>query len=104
MEVDKVLNTSDVLPTVLNLLGIDSPYDYIGSDAFDERYDGFVPFSKGSWIYGNAAYDASTKKLISIDGSELEITPEDQKEIAQRVQEFTRINNLILDVDYYGES
>lgn len=104
MEVDKVLNTSDVLPTVLNLLGIDSPYDYIGSDAFDERYDGFVPFSKGSWIYGNAAYDASTKKLISIDGSDLEITPEDQKEIAQRVQEFTRINNLILDVDYYGEA
>ena len=104
MEVDKVLNTSDVLPTVLNLLGIDSPYDYIGSDAFDERYDGFVPFSKGSWIYGNAAYDASTKKLFSIDGSDLEITPEMQKEIAQRVQQFTRINNLILDVDYYGES
>ena len=103
MEVDKVLNTTDFLPTVLNLLGIDSPYDYIGSDAFDERYDGFAPFSKGSWIYGNAAYDASAKKLISIDGSDLEITPEDQKEIAQRVQEFTRINNLILDVDYYGE-
>lgn len=104
MEVDKVLNTSDVLPTVLNLLGVDSPYSYIGCDAFDERYDGFAPFSNGSWIYGNAAYDASTKKLISIDGSDLEITPEDQKEIAQRVQEFTRINNLILDVDYYGES
>lgn len=104
MEVDKVLNTSDVLPTVLNLLGVDSPYSYIGCDAFDERYDGFAPFSNGSWIYGNAAYDASTKKLISIDGSELEITPEDQKEIAQRVQQFTRINNLILDVDYYGES
>ena len=103
MEVDKVLNTTDFLPTVLNLLGIDSPYDYIGSDAFDDRYDGFAPFSKGSWIYGNAAYDASAKKLISIDGSDLEITPEDQKEIAQRVQEFTRINNLILDVDYYGE-
>lgn len=102
MEVDKVLNTSDVLPTVLNLLGIDSPYDYIGSDAFDERYDGFVPFSKGSWIYGNTAYDASTKKLFSIDGSELQITTEERNKIAQRVQQFTRINNLILDVDYYG--
>ena len=104
MAVDKVLNTSDLLPTVLNLLGIDSPYDYIGSDAFDERYDGFVPFSSGSWIYGNAAYDASAKKLFSIDGSELEITPEQRKEIAARVQKFTEINNLILDVDYYGES
>lgn len=104
MEVDKVLNTSDVLPTLLNLLGIDSPYDYIGSDAFDERYDGFVPFSKGSWIYGNTAYDASTKKLFSIDGSELQITTEERNKIAQRVQQFTRINNLILDVDYYGEA
>ena len=104
MEVEKVLNTSDVLPTVLNLLGIDSPYDYIGSDAFDERYDGFAPFSNGSWIYGSAAYDASTKKLFSIDGSELTVTPEIRKEIAERVQKFTRINNLILDVDYYGES
>ena len=104
MEVDKVLNTSDVLPTVLNLLGIDSPYDYIGSDAFDQRYDGFVPFSKGSWIYGNAAYDASTKKLLSIDGSELALSQETRKEIDRRVQQFTRINNLILDVDYYGES
>ena len=103
MEVDKVLNTSDVLPTVLNLLGIDSPYDYIGCDAFDERYDGFAPFSNGSWIYGNAAYDASTKKLISIDGSELTVTAEARKEISQKVQEFTGINNLILDTDYYGE-
>ena len=33
-----------------------------------------------------------------------EINPETRKEIVQRVQEFTRINNLILDVDYYGES
>ena len=104
MEVDKVLNTADVLPTLLNLLGIDSPYSYIGCDAFDERYDGFAPFSKGSWIYGNTAYDASTKKLISIDGSEAEIAPEIQKQINQRVQQFTRINNLILDVDYYGEA
>ena len=104
MEVDKVLNTSDVLPTVLNLLGIDSPYDYIGRDAFDEGYEGFVPFSKGSWIYGNAAYDAAQKKLISIDGEELNLPPETRKEIGERVQEFTRVNNLILDVDYYGET
>ena len=101
MTVDKVLNTSDLLPTVLNLLGIDSPYDYIGSDAFDDRYDGFASFANGSWIYGNAAYDASTKKLFSIDGSELTIPPEVQKEMSQRVQSFTRINNLILDTDYY---
>lgn len=103
MEVDKVLNTSDVLPTVLNLLGIDSPYDYMGSDAFDDRYDGFAPFSNGSWFYGNAAYDAAAKKLLSVDGQTVGVTSELQKELDQRVQTFIRINNLILQTDYYSD-
>jgi len=100
-EVDKVLNTSDVLPTLLNLLGVESEYDYIGSDAFDDRYDGFVPFSNGSWIHGDIAYDASSKHFIAISGQQQNITAEFQAEMAQRVQNFVRINNLILDTDYY---
>ncbi len=101
--VDKVLNTSDLLPTVLNLLGVDSPYDYLGQDAFDEGYDGFVPFSNGGWIYGDAAYDASEKKLISISGNQQVITAQTQEALADRVQEFVRINNLILETNYYKE-
>ena len=103
MEMDKVLNTSDLLPTVLNLLGMESPYDYIGHDAFDDRYEGFVPFSNGSWICGDTAYDSGTKKLISISGNRQTVTAEFQKEMAEKVQEFIRINNLILDADYYQE-
>lgn len=101
MEVDKVLNTSDLLPTVLNLLGVDSEYDYMGSDAFDEDYAGFVPFSNGSWISGDVAYNASTKKYLSISGAQQEVTAQFQKQMAEKVQEFIRINNLILDTDYY---
>lgn len=101
MEVDKILNTSDLLPTLLNLLGIESEYDYIGSDAFDDSYDGFVPFSDGSWITGGLAYNAGTKSLMTLDGGKGTASQEFQAEMAQRVQNFTRINNLILDVDYY---
>ena len=101
MEVDKVLNTSDLLPTVLNLLGIDSPYHYIGHDAFDAAYEGYVPFSNGSWIYGDIAYDASAKRYISISGSQQTVAAELQAEMAEKVQEFIRINNLILETDYY---
>ena len=101
MEMDKVLNTSDLLPTVLNLLGIRSPYDYIGRDAFDESYDGFVPFSNGSWIFGDTAYDSAGKSLISISGDRQTVTAEFQKEMAERVQKFIQINNLILESDYY---
>ena len=100
-EVDKVLNTSDLLPTVLNLLGVESPYSYLGSDAFDDRYDGFVPFSDGSWIYGDAAWDAKEKRLFSATGKPVTLSEEAQKAVSDRVQEFVRINNLILDVDYY---
>ena len=103
MEIDKVLNTSDLVPTVLNLMGVESPYDYVGQDAFDERYEGFVPFSNGSWISGDLAFDSGKKKLISISGTQQNVTAELQKEMADAVQEFIRINNLILDSDYYQE-
>ena len=103
MEMDKVLNTSDLMPTVLNLLGIESPYAYIGQDAFDEDYEGFVPFSNGSWIIGDTAYDSGTKKCISISGNQQTVTADFQKEMAEKVQEFIRINNLILESDYYKD-
>lgn len=103
MEMDKVLNTSDLMPTVLNLLGIESPYAYIGQDAFDEGYEGFVPFSNGSWIIGDTAYDSGTKKCISISGNQQTVTADFQKEMAEKVQKFIRINNLILESDYYKD-
>ncbi len=101
MEVDKTLNTSDLLPTVLNLLGVDSPYDYIGRDAFDPTYEGYALFSDGSWISGDIAYDAGTKRVLSITGGEAEISSEALDAMAEKVQQFVRINNLILDTDYY---
>lgn len=103
MEVAKILNTSDLLPTLLNLLGVDSEYDYIGHDAFDDAYDGFVPFSDGSWITGDLAYNAGTKALMTLDGGKGTAPKEFQSEMASRVQTFTRINNLILDTDYYKQ-
>ena len=69
--------------------------------AFDEIYEGFVPFSNGSWIYGDTAYDSGTKKYISISGNRQMITAKFQKEMAEYVQEFIRINNLILESDHY---
>ncbi len=102
VEMDKILNTSDLLPTVLNLLGVDSGYSYIGHDAFDDRYDGFVPFSDGSWIYEDVACSAGTQRFFSIDTSEKVDAPAFQSQISQQVQQFIRVNNLILNTDYYA--
>ena len=103
MDVDKLLNTSDLLPTVLNLLGIESSYEYIGQDAFAEGYAGLVPFSNGSWIVGDTAYDSGKKQYLSLSGTQQKITAEFQKEMANTVQEFITINNLLLESDYYQE-
>lgn len=100
-EMDKVLNTSDLLPTVLNMLDVQSEYEYIGHDAFDDSYEGFVPFSDGGWICGDIAYNASTGEYLSISGQEQAVTAELQAQMEEKVQEFIRINNLILETNYY---
>lgn len=104
-EVDKTLNTADLLPTLLNMLGIDSSYSYLGQDAFDEAYEGYALFSDGSWISGNLAFDAAENLLFTLDGTQ----PQEDRRYERAVQgyyddiveEFVSYNNLILKADYY---
>ncbi len=100
MEVDKTLNTCDLLPTVLNLLDVESEDPYIGQDAFDEDYEGFVPFSDGSWISGDVAYDSDTGEVLYLD-EDAKVEETFLEEMAETVGEFVYINNLILETDYY---
>lgn len=101
MEVDKTLNTADLLPTVLNLMGIDSPYQYLGRDAFDRSYEGFVPFSDGSWIAGNVGFDSATGEYFALEGELPELDEAYLSEIHAKVEQFVQNNNLILQTDYY---
>ena len=49
--IDKILDTADILPTVLNMLGIAyNPNKYMGIDVFSDNADDFVWFSDGSFI------------------------------------------------------
>ncbi len=102
MEVDKTLNTADLLPTLLNLLGIDSSYPYIGQDAFDEAYAGYALFPNGSWISDGVAYSSDSKQVISLKPGKR--APEEKlSQMAQLLSEFVYINNLILETDYYSQ-
>ena len=98
-KVEKVLNTADLLPTVLNLMGVEVSYPYIGQDAYDRGYTGFVPFPDGSWISSEEAYNAGTKEYLKL--SKTEMAEAFRQEMAEKTAEFTRINNLILETDYY---
>jgi len=101
MQVEKLLNTADLLPTVLNLLGVESEYPYMGSDAFDPNYEGFVPFSNGSWIRGDLVYDAAQDRLYTRSGAEPSPSAQLLEEMDETVHTFIGINNLILETDYY---
>lgn len=103
VEVDKTLNTADVLPTVLNLLGIDSPYQYLGQDAFDPHYEGYAIFPDGSWIQDGVVcqMEADGSVQILANENEVELTEEYMEQMQQIGTEFIQISNLLLVSDYY---
>ena len=102
MEVSKTLNTSDLLPTVLNLMGIDSPYRYLGQDAFDDRYVGYALFSDGSWIVNGTLWRpeyGDNMQLLTEDA--VPLTAEQMAEMNAYLVEYGQISNLLLTTDYY---
>ncbi len=100
LEVEKTLNTADLLPTVLNLLGVDSPYDYIGQDAFDDRYPGYALFPNGSWVCDGVAYSAASEEVFILQEGKT-ADPDRMEAMAVYVNDFVRINNMILETNYY---
>ena len=53
-DIKKVTSQLNILPTVLNLFGINyNPNNYIGEDALNSEYEGIVFFSDYSWYDGN---------------------------------------------------
>ena len=101
--VDKTLNTSDFLPTMLNLLGIDSPYHYLGQDAFDPNYEGYALFPDGSWICDGVAclVNAGGEPAIIKNSKDKQITEKWLDEMSKKSSSYIHISNLLLTSDYY---
>ena len=103
MKVEKTLNTADFLPTMLNLLGFDSPYRYLGQDAFDSGYEGYALFPDGSWICDGVVCEVSPggKSVILKNEKGNPVTEEWLEEMSDKTKSFIRISNLLLTSDYY---
>jgi phosphoglycerol transferase MdoB-like AlkP superfamily enzyme len=74
INVDKVGSQIDVLPTLLNLFGID--YDsrlIIGKDILSD-YPGLATFSNRSWVSDKGTYFANSKKFVAKDGVNVDDT------------------------------
>lgn len=100
MDVEKTLNTADLLPTVLNLLGVESSYQYIGQDAFDHRYDGYALFPNGSWVCNGVAYSAQAEEYFYLEEGK-SLSQEMVERITVYQSDFVHINNMIMETNYY---
>lgn len=98
--VDKTVNTADIVPTLCNLFGMNTSYQYIGQDAFDPDYSGYAIFSDGSWIDGNVVYQDGAVVHEFYDGA---AASTDLATMNETAQQFIEISNLILETDYYAQ-
>ena len=99
--VDKLGSQIDVLPTLLNLFGIE--YDsrlIVGKDILSDT--GCVAiFSNYSWVSDYGTYFANKKKFVLKDGKKLDNVDEYVKSMNNRVSNAYSISKMILDTDYY---
>lgn len=96
-KITKVGGNMDVLPTILNLFGIE--YDsrlIMGRDLLSEQ-EGLVIFDDGSWISDKATFYAKQNKFIQKE----EIKEDYIKKINQIVSNRINMSKLILEKDYY---
>ena len=101
MEVDKTLNTADLLPTVLNLMGMNPSWQYLGQDAFDPAYEGYCIFPDGSWISDGIL--CRSGKVIE-NRKHKTYTDSYLAEMKETARLFIHVSNLLLTSDYYANT
>lgn len=100
--VDKVGSQIDVLPTLLNLFGIE--YDsrtIIGKDILS-NYEGLAIFSDHSWVTDYGTYQARTRTFTKKEGVSLEDESAYIARINNRVTNAFSISKLIINSNYYN--
>ncbi len=94
--VKKVTSQLNILPTVLNLFGVNyNSNNYIGADALDQSYSGLVFFSDYSWYNGN----------VYVEGGEVtngkNISESDLETNNYLVNYLAKKNDLTLKYNYF---
>ncbi|MBQ2917229.1 MAG: sulfatase-like hydrolase/transferase [Clostridia bacterium] len=99
IKVDKIGSSLDILPTVLNLFGVE--YDsrlLIGKDILSDT-DPLVIFSDRSFITDKGRYNAITEEFIPNEGVEIEEGYVEK--INNTIYQKYQMSRLILENDYY---
>lgn len=96
MDVEKVMQTTDLAPTIMNLFGLDVPRQIMGCDVFDENYAGYAVFTNGGWLTETTYVRDGVIKWNN------GMTQEEIAEMNEYVQQVYQVNDAILDADYYA--
>lgn len=96
--VDKVCSNIDLLPTIINMFGIDNGGSYIGNDIFDESSEGLAYLPSFDWVTDKCMYVGG---VVAENYTDEEITDEYIDKINAEVQERIEVNNLVLYSEYY---
>lgn len=97
VEVTKTCQTVDLAPTIMNLFGMEVPANVMGSDIFDDKYDGMAVFTYATWVTDEAYVKYG--ELQWNNG----MTDEEILEMNAYIQRYYAINDAILDSDYYAQ-
>ena len=92
-EVSTVTGMYDVLPTLGNMLGIDTPYA-LGHDVFSTD-DHFVVFPNGNWITDRMYYDSQNDEAIMLDENAV-IGKDYIEKYSQRAEKEISVSNDII--------
>ena len=95
IEVEKVGSQIDVLPTLLNLFGVE--YDsrlIIGKDILSDSTEGIAIFSNRSWVTNLGTYISTTGVFTPKEGAEIEEGYINKKNV-EVANKFTMSNNFI---------
>ena len=95
--VNKTTSQLNILPTILNLFNLyDHPSYYVGEDALDNSYSGYVFFNDYTWYDGKRYVSASGEVLKG-----LKATPDYINSMATMINENTRKNDEVLKINYF---
>lgn len=98
--VDHTLFSSiDILPTVANMFGLSLDYGHIlGQDVYSDATNA-VSFSNGSVLTDDFAYDIETDVVRLYDDS---VTRDEAMVVSNEYIHRQKINNWLLEIDYYA--
>lgn len=100
VEVEKYCSSIDILPTVLNLLGVQYDSRLLpGKDVLSES-EGIAILADQSFLTAELSYNAATGTAVRYDGAAV-----DQEKLRQLINDVANrftLSNAILDNDYYA--